>query len=88
MARKKAEPPIKVGETCTTARLKRANVMSKNDTYAKHNCKWEVLDIQSRIRRMHGGAMTLVHEVTLKGKPKTQAGKIRKNPIKIRRVFN
>jgi len=86
--KRKMEPPLKVGEVCTTARLKRANVIQQWDRYAKTNCKWEIINIEHFIRRTHGGVRHLHHRVSLKGKPKTMAGKTRKRPIVIERVFH
>jgi len=82
------ENPLREGQTYTTARLKRANVIPSWDVYAKSNCKWEILEIEHFVKRKHGGVRHLAHRVTLKGKPKTMAGTTRKRPIEIERVFH
>ena len=78
---------IKIGEKYTGNQLKKEGVFPSWHKYAKSRCKWEVLEFNQIKRNTHGGGTDFAFEVTMRGKPKTKTGKIRKNPIKLKWVY-
>ena len=78
---------IRVGEKYTGNQLTKEGVLPKWHKHAKSRCKWEVLELEQIVRRTHGGRTAFANKIILKGKPKTNAGKARKNPIKLNWVY-
>ncbi len=79
---------VKIGEKYTGSQLAKKGILPKWHKYAKTRCKWEVLELEQVRILTHSGDSAFKTEVTLRGKPKTQAGKTRKNPIKVKWIFD